>query len=94
MSLIERAGEFIGNQLTPLVLPIVERNLVPDILLRLAIKQQLNGELQKVKKLSTTEVQVRNNDINWYLYMLIESINFHERFIQNKRIKQEILSKN
>ena len=94
MSLIERAGEFIGNQLTPLVLPIVERNLVPDILLRLAIKQQLNGELQKVKKLSTTEVQVSNNDINWYLYMLIESINFHECFIQNKRIKQEILSKN
>ena len=63
MSLIERAGEFIGNQLTPLVLPIVERNLVPDILLRLAIKQQLKGELQKVKKLSTTEVQVTSNDI-------------------------------
>ena len=61
MSLTERIGETIGDIITPLVLPIVERNLVPDIILRTGIKQQLEGELAKVKKLSPMEIAARTS---------------------------------
>ena len=55
-TLTERVGEAIGDIVTPLILPIVERNLVPDVILRSGIKQQLAGELAKVKKLSPMEI--------------------------------------
>ena len=47
-SLLETIGNTIGETITPLALPLVERNVVPDALLRFAIKQQLSGELAKV----------------------------------------------
>jgi len=43
------------NILTPLVLPIVERNLVPDAILRLGIRRELEMELAKVSTLSVEE---------------------------------------
>lgn len=36
-------------------MPIVERNLVPDVILRMGIKQELTGSLTKIKALSHTE---------------------------------------
>lgn len=41
--------------ITPLLLPVVERNIVPDLLLRMGIRQELEMELSKVKKLSSEE---------------------------------------
>ena len=60
--LYEKIGAAIGNTLTPLALPIVERNVIPDVVLRFAIKQQLAGELAKVKKLSVTEIQDKTRE--------------------------------
>jgi cyclopropane-fatty-acyl-phospholipid synthase len=34
-----------------LVMPIVERNLLPDVLIRMGIRQELNGDLQQIKNL-------------------------------------------
>ena len=55
-TITERLGDAIGDVITPLILPVVERNLIPDIVLRTGIKHQLAGELAKVKKLSPMEI--------------------------------------
>jgi len=46
---------------TPVVLPIVENNLIPDFLLRMAIRQQLGGELARVKLMSSEDVQKKTS---------------------------------
>jgi hypothetical protein len=38
-----------------MVLPIVERNLVPDAVIRMGIRQELNGDLQKVRNMTITQ---------------------------------------
>mmetsp|Transcript_13601 Transcript_13601/g.18626 ORF Transcript_13601/g.18626 Transcript_13601/m.18626 type:complete len:366 (+) Transcript_13601:38-1135(+) len=54
---LEKLNDFVGEVirivLTPLLLPIVERNLFPDIILRFGMQRELAFELNKVKKLST-----------------------------------------
>ena len=64
LTVVEKVGDAVGYVLTPLVLPVVERNLVPDIVLRFAIRQQLAGELAKLKMMSTTQIQVLYQPIN------------------------------
>ena len=62
---------FNKSTITPFVLPVVERNVIPDVIVRagkankflginiykifIGIRAQLSGELQKVKKLSMEE---------------------------------------
>jgi cyclopropane-fatty-acyl-phospholipid synthase len=43
------------NIITPLVLPIVERNLIPDAIIRLGIRRELEMELLKVSTLTVEE---------------------------------------
>ena len=49
------AFHLLQNVLTPLILPIVERNLVPDAILRLGIRRELEMELLKVSTLTIEE---------------------------------------
>eukprot|EP00596_Hydrurales_sp_CCMP1899_P010317 CAMPEP_0119050946 /NCGR_PEP_ID=MMETSP1177-20130426/72720_1 /TAXON_ID=2985 /ORGANISM="Ochromonas sp, Strain CCMP1899" /LENGTH=335 /DNA_ID=CAMNT_0007029973 /DNA_START=102 /DNA_END=1106 /DNA_ORIENTATION=- len=48
-------GEIIRHTITPAVLPILERNLVPDAVIRFAIQRELEMELQKINKLTVEE---------------------------------------
>lgn len=41
--------------MTPLALPVIERNAVPDWLLRIAIRQEIEMELAKIHKLTSEE---------------------------------------
>ncbi len=41
--------------MTPLLLPIVERNLIPDLVLRFGIRREIEMELAKIHKLTTEE---------------------------------------
>jgi cyclopropane-fatty-acyl-phospholipid synthase len=38
-----------------MVMPIVERNLVPDALIRMGIRQELSGDLQRVRNMTITQ---------------------------------------
>eukprot|EP01039_Chlorochromonas_danica_P007665 gene7665-8470_t len=53
--LIEQLGIFIRHVATPLLLPIIEQNIFPDFLLRIAIRQEIEMELAKIKKLTIEE---------------------------------------
>lgn len=50
---------YLAEETTKVILPIVERNLVPDFVIRLGIRQELNGDLQKVLSLSVAEQKER-----------------------------------
>jgi cyclopropane-fatty-acyl-phospholipid synthase len=41
--------------LTPIALPVIERNIVPDWILRSAIRQEIEMELAKIYKLTSEE---------------------------------------
>lgn len=49
----ENIGKAIQSIVTPLFLPIVERNLIPDAIVRLGIRLELSGDFAEVKKLSS-----------------------------------------
>ena len=40
-NITEVIGELVRSTLTPLALPIVEMNLIPDVLLRFAIRREI-----------------------------------------------------
>lgn len=48
------------STITPAALPILERNLVPDFLIRLGIQRELEMELVKINKLSVEEKAEKN----------------------------------
>ena len=39
--------------ITPILLPVVEKNIVPDWLLRIGIRQEIEMDLAKIHKLSS-----------------------------------------
>ena len=43
------------HRVTPAVLPILERNLIPDAVIRFGIQRELEMELEKINKLTVTE---------------------------------------
>ena len=51
----EFVGELIRHRLTPMVLPVVERNLLPDVVIRFGIQRELEMELQRINKMTTSE---------------------------------------
>lgn len=48
------------STITPAVLPILERNLVPDLVIRFGIQRELEMELQKINKLTVEEKAEKN----------------------------------
>ena len=46
---------YIQSTITPAALPLLERNLVPDALIRLGIQRELEMELAKINKLTVEE---------------------------------------
>lgn len=50
-----KIGEQVRFHVVPALLPIVERNLVPDSLVRFGIRRELAMELAKVKSLTTEQ---------------------------------------
>jgi len=52
----ETIGELIRSTITPLVLPVVERNYIPDSVLRFAIRREIAMEIAKIKKLTFAEL--------------------------------------
>ena len=50
----------IQSTITPAALPILERNLVPDFLIRLGIQRELEMELVKINKLTVEEKAEKN----------------------------------
>ena len=48
------------STITPAVLPILERNLVPDAVIRFGIQRELEMELQKINKLTVEEKAEKN----------------------------------
>ena len=51
----EFVGELIRHRLTPMVLPVMERNLIPDVVIRFGIQRELEMELQRINKMTTAE---------------------------------------
>lgn len=51
----EFVGEVIRHRLTPMILPVVERNLLPDVVIRFGIQRELEMELQRINKMTTAE---------------------------------------
>ena len=51
----ESIGELVRHRLTPLFLPVVERNLVPDPVIRFAVQRELELDLQRIGKLTVEE---------------------------------------
>ena len=50
----------LQSTITPAALPILERNLVPDFLIRLGIQRELEMELVKINKLTVEEKAEKN----------------------------------
>jgi hypothetical protein len=48
------------STITPAVLPILERNLVPDAVIRFGIQRELEMELTKINKLTVEEKAEKN----------------------------------
>lgn len=53
-------SSFYQSTVTPAVLPILERNLVPDYVIRFGIQRELEMELQKINKLTVEEKAEKN----------------------------------
>lgn len=58
----ETAGELVRYHIAPAVLPIVERNLVPDIVIRTGMRRELAMELAKTKKYNIEEVMQKTQE--------------------------------
>jgi tRNA G46 methylase TrmB len=56
-SVVQAVGSIVGSVIQPLILPVVEKNLVPDIVLRAGIKAYIAGDLARVKRMTATQVQ-------------------------------------
>jgi hypothetical protein len=55
-----RNHTYFQHHVTPAVLPIVEKNLVPDAVIRFGIQRELEMELQKINKLTVEEKAEKN----------------------------------
>lgn len=51
----EAIGQLVRHVVQPLLLPAVEKNLIPDVLVRYAVTRELFMELEKIRKLSGEE---------------------------------------
>lgn len=51
----EVAGELVRNHIAPTVLPLVERNIIPDLVIRTGMRRELSMELAKTKKYNSEE---------------------------------------
>eukprot|EP01036_Dinobryon_divergens_P024114 gene24114-32531_t len=52
-NLNDKLGELIRTVATPVLLPIVEKNLFPDVILRFGMQRELAYELNKIKKMTS-----------------------------------------
>lgn len=48
--IVESVGEFMRDYMEPVLLPILERNVVPDGLVRVGVRREIEMEVQKTKK--------------------------------------------
>jgi len=62
-TMVELLGDACRYYVTPFFLPLVERNMIPDVLVRMAIKKEIEGGVVKANKLKVEDWMKQKMDM-------------------------------